>query len=76
MFSGVLSLLMFYVPEIHGEPWSINMIHDEDKCIVKWAVYNTVFRWQSSSWNIFFIHLKRSAMQFIIFIEKKKSIRK
>lgn len=35
MFSGVLSLLMFYVPEIHGEPWSINMIHDEDKCIVK-----------------------------------------
>jgi hypothetical protein len=31
----VLSALMFYAPEIHREPWSINMIHDENKCIVK-----------------------------------------
>lgn len=40
MFSGqhwwcAFSLLMFYAPEIHGKPQSINMIHDEDKCIVK-----------------------------------------
>ena len=37
---------------------------------------HTVILWQSSSWNIFFIGLKRSAIQFIIFVAKNESIRK
>lgn len=39
--SCAFSLLTLCAPEIHGEPWIINMIHDEDKCIVKWTAHNT-----------------------------------
>lgn len=66
----VLSLLTFHAPIVHRESWSVNMTHDEDKCLVRLSSHTTQLFCVRIIPKHIYIYLKRLAIHVIIFIEK------